>query len=113
MLGFGIIIPHLAYYADDLGASPTQIGGLMAIYSAMQLIFSPMWGRMSDRRGRKPAILIGLIGNAGALALFGAATTLNLRNSRGEFLVKPSVHCAWVVGCLIGSRFTDSDGLCR
>ncbi len=78
MLGFGIIIPHLAYYADDLGASPTQIGGLMAIYSAMQLIFSPMWGRMSDWRGRKPAILIGLIGNAGALALFGAATTLNL-----------------------------------
>jgi MFS transporter, DHA1 family, multidrug resistance protein len=76
MLGFGIIIPHLAYYADDLGASPTQIGGLIAVYSAMQLIFAPMWGRMSDRRGRKPAILIGLIGNAIALALFGAAKTL-------------------------------------
>ena len=76
MLGFGIIIPNLAYYANDLGASPAQIGGLMAIYSAMQLIFAPMWGRMSDRRGRKPAILIGLIGNAGALALFGASKTL-------------------------------------
>jgi multidrug resistance protein len=49
----------------------------MAIYSAMQLIFAPMWGRLSDRQGRKPAILIGLIGNAGALALFGAAKTLH------------------------------------
>ena len=76
MLGFGIIIPHLAYYADELGASPTQIGFLLAIYSAMQLICAPMWGRMSDRRGRKPAILIGLIGNAVALALFGAGRTL-------------------------------------
>lgn len=78
MLGFGIIIPHLAYYAEDLGASPTQIGGLMAVYSAMQLIFAPIWGRISDRRGRKPAILIGLIGNAGALALFGIASTLKI-----------------------------------
>ncbi len=77
MLGFGIIIPHLAYYANALGASPAQIGFLMAIYSAMQLIFAPLWGRMSDRYGRKHAILIGLVGNAGALALFGTAKTLS------------------------------------
>lgn len=76
MLGFGVIIPHLAYYADELGASSIQFAFLLAIYSAMQLIFAPMWGRMSDRRGRKPVILIGLVGNAGALALFGAAKTL-------------------------------------
>jgi multidrug resistance protein len=76
MLGFGIVIPHLAYYANELGASSTQIGLLIAIYSAMQFIFAPMWGRLSDRRGRKPAILIGLIGNAGALALFGASKSL-------------------------------------
>ena len=76
MLGFGIIIPHLAYYADELGASPLQIGGLLAIYSAMQLVFAPMWGRLSDRKGRKPFILIGLIGNAAALILFGFSNSL-------------------------------------
>ena len=76
MLGFGIIIPHLAYYADNLGASPLQIGGLLAIYSAAQLIFAPMWGRLSDRKGRKPLILIGLVGNAAALILFGFSKTL-------------------------------------
>jgi DHA1 family multidrug resistance protein-like MFS transporter len=76
MLGFGVIIPHLAYYAEELGASAAQIGFLIGIYSAMQLIFAPMWGHISDRCGRRPAILMGLIGNAGALALFGAAKTL-------------------------------------
>ena len=76
MLGFGIIIPHLAYYADELGASPLQIGGLLAIYSAMQLVFAPMWGRLSDRKGRKPLILMGLIGNAAALILFGFSKSL-------------------------------------
>ena len=76
MLGFGVIIPHLAYYADELGASAAQIGFLIGIYSAMQLIFAPVWGRMSDRYGRRSAILIGLVGNAGALVLFGAARNL-------------------------------------
>jgi len=76
MLGFGVIIPHLAYYADNLGANSTQIGGLLAIYSAMQLVFAPMWGRLSDRQGRKPCILIGLIGNSAALILFGFSKTL-------------------------------------
>ena len=76
MLGFGIIIPHLAYYADNLGASPLQIGGLLAVYSAAQLVFAPMWGRLSDRKGRKPLILIGLVGNAAALILFGFSKTL-------------------------------------
>ena len=76
MLGFGIILPHLAYYAEELGASASQIGFLIGAYSALQLIFAPMWGRLSDRYGRRPAILIGLVGNAGALALFGAAKSL-------------------------------------
>jgi multidrug resistance protein len=77
MLGFGVIIPHLAYYAEQLGASAAQIGFLIGIYSAMQLIFAPMWGRLSDQYGRRPAILMGLVGNAGALVLFGAAKSLS------------------------------------
>ena len=73
MLGFGIIIPNLAYYAQDIGATPTHIAILMSIYSGMQLLFAPIWGRLSDRYGRKPAILLGLLGNAVALIGFGLA----------------------------------------
>ncbi len=73
MLGFGIIIPNLAYYAKDIGATPTQIALLLSIYSGMQLIFAPIWGRLSDIHGRKPAIMFGLLGNAVALAAFGLA----------------------------------------
>src|SRR5699024_4039345 len=62
MVGFGIIIPVLPFYAEELGASPTELGLLMAVYSFMQFIFAPMWGRISDRIGRKPVILIGIFG---------------------------------------------------
>ncbi len=73
MLGFGIIIPNLAYYAKETGATTTEIGILMSIYSGMQLLFAPIWGRLSDKYGRKPAILLGLLGNAAALIGFGLA----------------------------------------
>ncbi len=73
MLGFGIIIPNLAYYAQDVGATPTEIAILMSIYAGMQLLFAPIWGRLSDTHGRKPAILLGLLGNAFALIGFGIA----------------------------------------
>lgn len=62
MVGFGIIIPVLPFYAENIGASPTELGLLMAIYSLMQLLFAPMWGRVSDRIGRKPVIMIGILG---------------------------------------------------
>ena len=74
MLGFGIIIPNLAYYAKDIGASPTEISILISIYSGMHLIFAPLWGRLSDKHGRKPVILLGLFGNAVALVGFGLGT---------------------------------------
>ena len=45
MVGFGIIIPVLPFYAENIGASPTQLGFLMAVYSLMQLLFAPMWGQ--------------------------------------------------------------------
>ena len=75
MLGFGIIIPNLAYYAKEIGATTTEIAILMSIYSGMQLLFAPIWGRLSDKHGRKPAILLGLLGNAVALVGFGLAKT--------------------------------------
>ncbi|WP_053366687.1 MFS transporter [Bacillus sp. FJAT-27245] len=64
MVGFGIIIPVLPFYAKNLGASPTQLGFLMAVYSLMQLLFAPIWGRISDKIGRKPVMLAGITGLA-------------------------------------------------
>lgn len=76
MVGFGIIIPVLPFYAENIGASPTQLGFLMAIYSLMQLLFSPIWGRISDRIGRKPVIMIGILGLALSFFLMGISSQL-------------------------------------
>lgn len=76
MVGFGIIIPVIPFYAEELGASPTELGLLMAVYSLMQFIFAPMWGQVSDRIGRKPVILIGIFGLSLSFFLMGLATEL-------------------------------------
>ena len=64
MIGFGGVIPILPFYVESLGASATELGILTAIYSVMQFIFAPIWGTLSDRFGRKPILVIGLLGNA-------------------------------------------------
>ena len=76
MVGFGIIIPVLPFYAENIGASPTQLGLLMAVYSLMQLLFAPMWGRISDRIGRKPVIMIGILGLSLSFFLMGLSSAL-------------------------------------
>ena len=76
LLGFGIVLPLLPIYAADftLDESGFQLGLLMASFSAMQFVFAPLWGRLSDRMGRRPVILIGLVGSVVFYALFGVAT---------------------------------------
>ncbi len=76
MVGFGIIIPVIPFYAEEMGASPTQLGFLMAVYSFMQLLFAPMWGRISDRIGRKPVMMIGILGLALSFFLMAISTQL-------------------------------------
>jgi MFS transporter, DHA1 family, multidrug resistance protein len=76
MVGFGIIIPVMPFYAEEMGASPTELGLLMAVYSLMQLLFAPMWGRISDRFGRKPVMMIGIFGLALSFFLMGLSTEL-------------------------------------
>lgn len=77
LVGFGIIIPMNPYLAGKFGASPLQVGLLMSVYSLFQFIFSPVWGQLSDRYGRRPVILISLLGAALAHTGFAFATTLN------------------------------------
>jgi MFS family permease len=78
LLGFGIVIPLLPIYAQDFGASELELGLLFASFSLMQLVFAPMWGRISDRIGRKPVLVGGLFGTAGSYVLFGFADTMPL-----------------------------------
>lgn len=74
MIGFGIVIPIMPFYVEQMGANATQLGMLMAVFSIMQFIFSPMWGSISDRRGRKPVLLLGVLGNALTMFAMGFAT---------------------------------------
>lgn len=76
MLGFGMVIPILPFYIESLGASGSSLGLLMATYAAMQLVFAPLWGSVSDRVGRKPILMVGVLGNAIAQLLFGLSTQL-------------------------------------
>ncbi|MGI9602306.1 MAG: MFS transporter [Acidimicrobiales bacterium] len=72
-VGFGILIPVLALYAEDFGASPTTIGFLVATFALAQLITAPIGGRLSDRFGRKPVILFSLLGTAVGSLITGLA----------------------------------------
>lgn len=76
LLGFGIIIPILPFYAEQYGASAFQVGLLSMSYSLMQFIFAPVWGRISDRIGRRPVLLVCLAGTAIGHVLFGFADSL-------------------------------------
>src|SRR5712671_367369 len=70
LIGFGIVLPLLPIFAKNLDASGFTIGCLMAVYSAMQFIFAPIWGRWSDRIGRRPILLVSTAGAAISYALF-------------------------------------------
>ncbi|HET7426825.1 MAG TPA: MFS transporter [Gemmatimonadales bacterium] len=72
-IGFMIILPLLPFYATRLAATPETVGRLIASYSIAQLLSAPIWGRVSDRYGRRPALLIGLGASAVAYAVFGIA----------------------------------------
>lgn len=76
LLGFGMVIPILPLYAEKLHASDLQTGLLLAIYSVMQLFFSPIWGRLSDRAGRRPVLLISILGSCGSQLGYALAPSL-------------------------------------
>lgn len=76
MLGFGIVMPVLPFYATALDASPLQVTIIIASFSAMQLAAAPLWGRVSDRRGRRPLIIAGLFASAVSYLIFGLADTV-------------------------------------
>ncbi len=78
LIGFGIVLPILPFYAQGFGASGLEIGMLVSVYSAVQLVMAPLWGRLSDRIGRRPVLIVGLLGSAFAYVIFARADSLGV-----------------------------------
>ncbi|MFN3160983.1 MAG: MFS transporter [Rubinisphaera brasiliensis] len=77
LLGFAIVLPLLPRYGEFYNASPIALGLLMACFSIMQFMFAPLWGRISDRIGRRPILLLGLAGSTFFYGVFGWISTLS------------------------------------
>jgi MFS family permease len=78
MIGAMIVLPLLPFYVLEMGAKPSIVGPLVSAFFIAQIVFSPVWGRLSDRYGRRPMILTGLLLSAVAFSLFGLAHTVLL-----------------------------------
>ncbi len=76
LIGFGIVVPILPFWSERFGANGLLLGVLVASHAAMQFIFSPSWGRLSDRIGRRPVMLITIGGTALSLLFLGLADSL-------------------------------------
>src|SRR5215471_18068429 len=76
LIGFGIVVPLVPLYSRHFGAHGAVIGIIIASFSAMQFIFSPIWGRLSDRHGRRPILLISTAGAAASYVLFAVSCAL-------------------------------------
>jgi len=74
LIGFGIVLPLLPIYSKDFGANGFMIGAIMAAFSLTQFIFAPIWGRLSDRVGRRPVLLVSTAGAAVSYVLFAVAS---------------------------------------
>ncbi len=98
LLGFGIVLPLLPRYAADFKASDSTLGLIMASFSAMQFLFAPLWGRVSDRVGRRPVLVLGLAGSTFFYTLFGYATSLGADGQLLGLSVLP-----WIFICRIGA----------
>lgn len=78
MAGFGLVIPIVPFYIEELGGGSITYGLFLALFSLMQLIFTPFWGRLSDRIGRRPVLMIGIITFGITFILFGLAKSLKM-----------------------------------
>ncbi len=76
LIGFGIVVPILPFWAERFGADGSTLGLLLASHAGMQLLGAPLWGRLSDRIGRRPVMLITIAGTAVSLLLLGFAQSL-------------------------------------
>jgi DHA1 family multidrug resistance protein-like MFS transporter len=76
MLGVGIVYPIFPFFITELGASGTELGLLAATSALLEFVFAPIWGGISDRTGRKPILMVGMVGYGLSMLLFGLSTQL-------------------------------------
>jgi MFS family permease len=95
-----VVVPVLPFWATELGASPTTLGLLVTAYAASQFVCAPLWGRLSDRVGRRPVMLATIAGTAASLLLLGLARSLPLlfvaRALAGAFAANIGVASAYI-----------------
>lgn len=115
LVGFGIVVPVLPFMVVDFGANASTLGLLVASYASMQFVFAPLWGRLSDRIGRRPVMLMTIAGSSGALLLTGLAPTLPWlfagRLLGGVFAANISVASAYITDATDESERTRWMGL--
>ncbi|HEY8492644.1 MAG TPA: MFS transporter, partial [Myxococcota bacterium] len=100
LVGFGIVMPVLPFLVKEQGASATQLGVIMMGYSAAQFVCAPLWGRLSDRIGRRRVLLLTIAGTALALTALGFARSLAAilaaRVAAGAFAANLGVASAYI-----------------
>jgi DHA1 family tetracycline resistance protein-like MFS transporter len=112
MLGFGLILPLLPFYAEKYGATPVVVGLLVAVYAAAQLIGAPILGRLSDRYGRRPILLLSLAGTFAGFVLLALAQPLG-KLIADQVLARflpvgaAALENAAILGVLFASRILD------
>jgi DHA1 family tetracycline resistance protein-like MFS transporter len=99
LIGFGIVMPLLPLYSKQFGASGFQVGMIIASFSLMQFIFAPMWGRLSDRIGRRPVLLMSNAGSVASYAMFAIAS--GLEGQKGLWVLLASRVFAGIAGANI------------
>ena len=77
-IGFSVLIPVLPLYAERLGAAPHQVGLILTVYALAQLLFLPAWGWVSDRIGRRPVILVSLLGTVFSFVVLASADSIGV-----------------------------------
>jgi MFS transporter, DHA1 family, tetracycline resistance protein len=115
LVGFGIVLPLMPAYAATAHISPAQIGVLITSFSLLQLLVSPLWGSLSDRIGRRPVLLIGLVGSTASYVLFAFAhdfwTLLASRVIAGSMGATVGVAQAYVADITPPERRAQSLGI--
>jgi MFS family permease len=115
LVGFGIVVPVLPFIVEAFDSSASVLGLLVACYAGMQFVFAPIWGRLSDRIGRRPVLLMTIAGSAGALLLAGLAPSLFwlfvARVVGGGFAANISVASAYITDATDESERTRWMGL--
>ena len=100
LIGFGIVMPVLPFYAKELGASATALGVVLMGYAAAQFVCAPLWGRLSDRVGRRPVLVATIAGTAVSLLALGLARSLvalvAARFVAGAFAANVGVASAYI-----------------